>query len=52
METTFDVSHGMQFSSMANLNDGTAELTSVPEPGTLGLMLIGLPLMLRRRRIA
>jgi hypothetical protein len=55
METTFDVSRGMQFSSMANLDGGTGELTSVPEPGTLGMLatgLVGLALLIKRRKTA
>ena len=52
IETTFDVSHGMQFSTTANLNAGSADLT-VPEPGTMALFatgLVGLAFLVRRKR--
>jgi hypothetical protein len=54
IETTFDVSHGKQFSNMARLDDGEADL-SVPEPGTLGLLatgLVGLALLIRKKSLA
>ncbi len=53
IETTFDVSHGMQFSTMANLNSGSVGLAAVPEPGTMALFatgLVGLALLIRRKR--
>jgi hypothetical protein len=52
IETTFDVSNGRQFSTMANLNGGLANL-SVPEPGTMALLatgLIGLAMLIRRKK--
>ncbi len=51
IETTFDVTNGKQFSTNANLNFGSANLT-VPEPGTMALFatgLVGLALVIRRR---
>ncbi len=52
-ETTFDISHGTQFSTSGRLDLGSANLT-VPEPGTLGLLatgLIGLAMVIRRRAL-
>lgn len=54
IETTFDVAQGKQFTTMARLDDGEADL-SVPEPGTLGLLasgLVGLALLIRKKSMA
>jgi len=52
IETTFDISGGKQFTTVARLNGGSADLT-VPEPGSMGLLatgLIGIALLVRRKR--